>query len=72
MSETRIYKVSGDKFVGGTRLVEAATSAQAIRHVTKSLFSVDIATTKDVANLVGAGIKIESAAVAEKIVEANP
>ena len=56
---TRIYVVSqdtGDKF-----LIDAATPAQALRHVTAGMFDVKAASPKDVARLVGEGVKVEAA-----------
>lgn len=63
MSPTRIYTVAqetGDKF-----LIEAATPAQALRHVTAGMFRVEVASAKDVAQLMAQGVKVESAKAAE-------
>lgn len=58
--QTRIYKVT---LKGGhnVRLVEAASAAQAVRHVVKDEFIAEVATTKEVAYAMNAGAKVESA-----------
>jgi len=63
-TEQRIYKVTnGDKIY----LVQAASQAQALRHIAGKMFSVEVAKTIDVARLMSAGAKIEEAAfVAEQ------
>ncbi len=54
---TRIYRVDdGHK----DRLVRAPSQAQAIRHVASS-FAVRVATQDDIAQLVGDGVKVETA-----------
>jgi len=59
---TRIYIVteieSGSKF-----LIDAGTSAQAIRHVVNNSFSSKVATTKEVAALMADGHTVEQANV---------
>lgn len=66
--ETRIYVVDlevpredDNQTTCVTRLVEAGTQAQAVRHVTKDAVTCRVASTKDVAALVGAGVKVETA-----------
>ncbi len=56
---TRLYIVSQD--TGDKYLVDAATPAQALRHVTTGMFYVKPATPKDVARLVADGVKVQSA-----------
>jgi hypothetical protein len=51
--------------VGNKYLVDAATPAQALRHVTAGMFSVTPATPKDVARLMDDGVKVENARDAE-------
>lgn len=60
---TRIYKVDQD--TGDKYLIEAATPAQALRHVTAGMFKVSPASAKDVAALMDQGVKVESAKVAD-------
>lgn len=59
---TRIYAVK-TKGENKQRLVEATSSAQAIKHVAAEQFSVEVATTKVVAELMAAGAKLEKASV---------
>lgn len=59
--ETRIYRV--ERETEPPQLVEAATAAQALRHVTRKAYQVKTATTKEVASLVGQGVKVEQASV---------
>jgi hypothetical protein len=57
-TEQRIYKVaSGDT----THLVQAASQAQALRHVAGKMFSVEVAKAIDVATLMGKGVNVEVA-----------
>lgn len=59
-TEQRIYKVtSGDT----THLVQAASQAQALRHVAGNTFTVEVAKAIDVAALMGKGLTVETAAV---------
>lgn len=58
---TRIYKV-WDLVTGDTRLIDASSAAQAVRHVAVGKFSAKIPTTKEVADLVAKGAKVEAAA----------
>jgi hypothetical protein len=55
MAETRIYIVTNDNT---TKLIEATSQAQALRHATKNLFSCKIPTTKQVAELLKKGLKL--------------
>lgn len=58
--DQRIYKVTnGDN----TYLVQAASQAQALRHVAGRLYSVEVAKAMDVAHLMSDGIKLETATV---------
>lgn len=55
--ETRIYVViQNDK---PHRLVEATSSAQAVRHCAKSEYDVAVARPKDLARLMANGISVE-------------
>jgi hypothetical protein len=57
-AEQRIYKVTnGDT----THLVQAASQAQALRHVAGKTFSVDVAKAIDVASLMSKGATVETA-----------
>jgi hypothetical protein len=57
-AEQRIYKVTnGDT----THLVQAASQAQALRHVAGKTFSVEVAKAIDVATLMGKGATVETA-----------
>jgi hypothetical protein len=59
-TEQRIYKVTnGDK----TYLVQAVSQAQALRHVAGRTFAVEVAKAIDVAQLMGKGVQVETAAV---------
>jgi len=63
MTNTRIYRIvvnNGDT-AQSEHLVEASSPAQALRHVTKSMATCEVATTKEVAAMVSAGTKVESA-----------
>lgn len=61
--KSRIYKVQSKGQAGKTpaRLVEAISAAQALRYATIGLFECDVAHTTDVAKLMTAGVKVESA-----------
>ena len=60
MAEQRIYKVtSGDT----THLVQAASQAQALRHVAGKMFTVEVAKAIDVATLMSKGSTIEIASM---------
>ncbi len=58
MSSTRIYIVKGPE---GERLVEAASTSQAIRHVVTPKYTAGVASTKQLAQLMTAGAKVETA-----------
>lgn len=58
MATTRIYVViQGDE----KRLVEASSSAQAIRHCVKDKYSAKVATPKELAGLMSGGLQVERA-----------
>ena len=59
MSKTpnRMYRIDDGT---ASHLIRAASQAQAVRHVASS-FVVRVATQDDVANLVAAGVKVETA-----------
>jgi hypothetical protein len=56
--QTRIYVISGDST---DRLVRAATSAQAIRHVVRNRFVSRLADQEEIVKLMGSGIRVEDA-----------
>lgn len=56
--QTRIYVVQhGEE----RRLVEATSQAQAIRHCVKGAYNATVATTKDLAKMMAAGLSVEVA-----------
>lgn len=57
--QSRIYVVISE--TEPTRLVEATSQAQAIRHVVANKYRAEVATTKDVAHGMQAGLTVESA-----------
>jgi len=58
VADQRIYKVTnGDK----SYLVQATSQAQALRHVAGRLYSVEIAKSLDVAQMMSSGIQLEVA-----------
>ncbi len=59
MAATRIYSVK-DK-TGEEHLVEATSQAQAIRHVARGMFQIEVATAKEVATAMKAGAVVEDA-----------
>ena len=64
-TEQRIYKVTNG---GTTHLVQAASQAQALRHVAGKTFTVEVAKAIDVATIMGKGVTVEIAAmVAEQL-----
>ena len=67
---TRLYIVSQD--TGQKFIVDAATPAQALRHVTAFMFDVKAASTKDVARLVADGVAVETAGEATTEAGKNP
>lgn len=56
----RIYRVAHTE-TGLEHLIEAHTPAQALRHVTRAQFVVEVASQRDVARLVHGGMHIELA-----------
>lgn len=63
MSTTRIYAVSPAVVSTPTakRLVRASTPAQALRHVTGTMFDVAVASQDDCIEGAAAGVKVEVA-----------
>lgn len=60
--ETRIYIVrSRGVDPTPTRLVEAASAAQAVRHVVKSQYHVEACTPKVIASVMSSGVMVEDA-----------
>jgi hypothetical protein len=59
-TEQRIYKVTNGN---STHLVQAASQAQALRHVAGKTFSVEVAKAIDVATIMSKGISVEVASV---------
>jgi hypothetical protein len=55
---TRLYTVTSPK---GSRLIEASTRAAALGFVAREEIKVEVATTKEVADLVAKGTKVEVA-----------
>lgn len=53
---TRIYSVTSPQ---GKRLVRAVSRHQAIGHVARSTFQVEVADSETLVELVGSGIKVE-------------
>lgn len=67
-AEQRIYKVTnGDK----TFLVQAASQAQALRHVAGRLYSVEVAKAIDVAQLMSTGVTLEAASIIPEQAQIN-
>lgn len=58
---TRIYIIEpqGNITAGDNRLVMASNQAEAIRLVTKNVFNCRVATTIEVAEMIGSGTKLE-------------
>jgi hypothetical protein len=59
-TEQRIYKVTSGN---STHLVQAASQAQALRHVAGKTFSVEVAKAIDVATIMSKGVTVEVAFV---------
>ena len=59
MSQTRLYIVTAAQ--AAPRLVEATNPATALRHVARSLYSVAVASPKEVAALMAKGVTVETA-----------
>jgi hypothetical protein len=60
----RIYKVSSSH---KEHLVQASSQAQALRHVAGRYYTVEVAKTIDVVQLMGKGVVVENAAPAESL-----
>ncbi len=60
MAEQRIYKVTSGET---THLVQAASQAQALRHVAGKTFTVEVAKAIDVAQIMSKGVQVEVASV---------
>ena len=60
MADQRIYKVTSGET---THLVQAASQAQALRHVAGKTFTVEVAKAIDVAQAMGKGAVVEVASV---------
>ena len=68
MADQRIYKVTnGDK----SYLVQATSQAQALRHVAGRLYSVEIAKSLDVAQMMLSGIQLEVASTIPEQSQSN-
>jgi hypothetical protein len=61
----RPYTVT-DRDTGAVRLVRAATSAQAVRHATRTRFDVAPASAERVIELLGQGVRVETAGADEQ------
>jgi hypothetical protein len=59
-TEQRIYKVTNGN---SAHLVQAASQAQALRHVAGKTFSVEVAKAIDVATIMSKGVTVEVASV---------
>lgn len=57
MAETRIYKVINEADQS-TKMIEASSAAQAVRHAVAKIYRADVATTKEVASFMTSGNKI--------------
>ncbi|WNO05976.1 hypothetical protein [Rhodoferax mekongensis] len=53
---TRIYKATTPK---GVRLIDAGIKSSVIAHVARDEIKVEVASGHDIAELVGAGVKVE-------------
>lgn len=62
--QTRIYVVM-EKASGNRRLIEASSSAQAIRHCVKNAYEAKVANTKDIAGLMQSGMVVEVAGASD-------
>ncbi len=56
--QTRIYVVMTGE---DRRLVEASSAAQAIRHCVRGVYTAKVAATKELAQMMAAGMKVEVA-----------
>lgn len=59
--QTRIYLVQSHREGDRARLIEAASAAQAVRHVVSKEYEARVPTTKEVASAMAAGIQVEAA-----------
>lgn len=59
MATQRIYLVTQPD--GTPRLVRASVRSQALSHVASSLLGIHVATQDDLVDLLGSGVKVESA-----------
>ena len=62
-NDRRIYKV---KDANKVYLVRAMSQAQALRHVARYLFSVEVARATEVADLIIAGVRLEEAQASDQ------
>ena len=58
-AEQRVYKVTTG---GQTYLVQATNQAQALRHIAGKMFTIEVAKTMEVVQLMTNGAKVEVAA----------
>jgi malonyl CoA-acyl carrier protein transacylase len=67
MALTRIYvvQVKESGAVVKLVLVRAPNAAQAARHVTRQMVSVEVASQEELVNLLGQGVKVEHAGEGE-------
>jgi hypothetical protein len=61
MAAKRIYEVK-NKETGVCRLVRASSRAQAVGHVARNSFDVEVASQDTLVNVVGMGVKVEDVA----------
>ena len=63
MSNTRVYLIESNLETepGQNMLVEASSAAQALRHAVQGAFACRVATTLEVAAIIGGGGKLEKA-----------
>lgn len=59
MATQRIYLVTQPD--GARRLIKASIRSQALSHVASTLLGIHVATQDDLVDLLGAGVKVESA-----------
>lgn len=64
--QTRLYiVVDKDDTKSKARLIEASNAAQAVRHVVSARYDASVAKSKEVAELMANGTKVEKASAAE-------
>jgi hypothetical protein len=61
---TRLYRVK-HKATNANRLIDAQNPSQVLRHVSEDLYEIAPATPKDVAELIGTGVRVEACRKAE-------